>query len=294
MSKVRLLVIAMVALATALALRGIVRLVEWTRPLTLAIVVPGGKVPAAEQALRPIYPYSVIPGGAYTPDELRTAVARDPIVRDHYKDFDLKAARLVTLAADRYQSVSYRINDKVYWTKAKLRIPKGEVLLTDGIHFARTRCGNRLCAAAPQTTVSVAPIKSLSLPPFTPQLLAKQEVSLPLAPVLAEVPPQGLEFEAPRLLPYVPPIPTMPGNTAENWAPVEGTSPPVPVVPGYPIVPMPFPPGFAPQPPNVIAEVPEPASVYLFVAASAISLWLITRWIRRESDRASESTEDES
>jgi hypothetical protein len=295
MSKARLLLVTLAALVTALGLDGLLQFIRWAQPLTLAIVAPGGKVPPADRALRPIYPYSVIPGGAYSPDELRNAISKDSVVRDHYKDFDVKVTRLVTLSADRYQSVSYRIKNKVYWTRRKIRIPKGEVLLTDGIHFARTRCGNRLCAAPlPQTTFSIAPLKALSLPPFTPQLLAKNELMLPAAPVLAELPAQpGLEFELPRVGPYVPPTPEMPGNTAENWPPIEVTSPPLPIIPGYPILPGSPPPVFSPQPPPVVAEVPEPSSIYLFIAASAVSLWLMTRWIREDRNANDQITGDE-
>jgi len=289
MSKRRLLVIALAALATALGLRVTERFARLARPLTLAIVVPGGSVTPAERALRPIYPYSVIPGGAYTPDELRNAIARDPVVRSHYKDFDLKAARLVTLTADRYQSVSYRIKDNVYWTRRKIRIPKGEVLLTDGVHFARTRCGNRLCATPPaQATLRIAPLKALSLPPFTPKLLAEGGISLPEGPVLAESPVE-LPVELPRLGPYVPPPSEMSGNTAiEKWLPLEAISTPVPVAGGYPVLgggpSSPQQPSFVPQPPVIVGEVPEPSSVYLFLAASAISLWLITRWMRHDAE----------
>jgi hypothetical protein len=49
-----------------------------------------------------------------------------------------------------------------------------------------------------------------------------------------------------------------------------------------------------PPPPTRISEVPEPASVYLFVGAFLVSLWLITRLIRKNRDAAQETTEIES
>ncbi len=292
MTKRRLLVIVLSALATALALQGLRRFVEWSRPLTLAIVLPEGDVSSAERALRPIYPYSVIPGGAYSPAELRYSAAQDSVIRKHYADFDLKSTKLVTLGSDRYQYVSFRVRDRVYWTGRKIRIPKGEALLTDGVHFARTRCGNRLSATRPQETFSLPSTTALSLPPFTTQLLSKQEVSLPSAPTLGELAQAGseLEFEVPRLAPYVPVTSIMPGNGAENWPPINVVPPPTPITPGYPFVPVtPLTP-VPPPPPALIAEVPEPASIYLFVAAFAVSLWLITRWMRDDAD----ATEDES
>lgn len=305
MSKKRLLVIAASALVTALVLRGLFSFVEWARPLTLAIVMPGGNITPAERALRPIYPYSVIPGGAYSPEELRRSADNDTIVRDHFKDFDLKAARLVTLSNDRYQYVSFRIKNHVYWTHRKLRIPKGEVLLTDGVHFARTRCGNRLCDARQSDTVALPSYRMLSLPNFSPQLLAKNQVTLPPGPTLAEnTPGPGLEFDLPRLAPFVPPTPNLPGPI-ENWPPVGNvTPPPTPMLPGYPVfpvspniptnsVPPTFPPIGTPTPPTSISTVPEPASIYLFLAALGISLWVMHRWMREERDGATVAKEDE-
>jgi hypothetical protein len=294
MRKKRLLVITASALATALALHGLFRLFEWARPLTLAIVIPGGMVTPAERALRPIYPYSVIPGGAYSAEELRRSVANDSVVRDHYKDFNVKDTHVVTLANDRYQYVSFRIKNKVFWTRRKLRIPKGEVLLTDGVHFARTRCGNRLCNA-PQslTTFALPSYRVLSLPNFSPQLLARNEVSLPPGPTLAEGTP-GPTFEISRLAPYVPPAPPLPGPVG-NWPPINITPPPAPIIPGHPFIPVPpnFPPITTQPPPRSISSVPEPASIYLFVAALAVSLWLMSRWMRDDRDSAPPTKEDE-
>lgn len=305
MSKKRLLVIAASALVTALALHGLFRFAEWARPLTLAIVMPGGSVTPAERALRPIYPYSVIPGGAYSPEELRHSVDNDKVVRDHYKDFDLRAVRLVTLTNDRYQYVSFRIKNNVYWTHRKLRIPKGEVLLTDGVHFARTRCGNQLGNAPQSQTFALPSYRMLSLPNFSPQLLAKNEVTLPPGPTLAEMTPGPvLAFEIPRLAPFVPPAPTVPGP-AETWPPIGNViPPPTPFIPGYPVfpgspnipvnsVPPTFPPIGTQPPPTSISTVPEPASIYLFLAALGISLWMMYRWMREDRDGVPHVKEDE-
>src|SRR5579875_222177 len=146
MYKVRLLLISLCALLTAFTLRELHLLIEYGKPLNLLAVSGNAQVSAYERSLRPVWPYSVIPGGAYNADELRYYISKDKVVRDHYADFDIDHARLVTLTEDRYQYVSYRIKNVVYWTQRKQRIRKGEVLITDGKNFARTRCGNRLCA----------------------------------------------------------------------------------------------------------------------------------------------------
>jgi hypothetical protein len=49
-------------------------------------------------------------------------------------------------------------------------LPKGEMLISDGHHFARTRCGNRVSTSPPpggKLTQGSGPIADLSLPPFS-------------------------------------------------------------------------------------------------------------------------------
>jgi hypothetical protein len=92
----------------------------------------------------PYFPYSVIPGGAYTRAELEKALQADSVAAAHYSDFNVAKAHVITLDSDRLSYVSFRKGDKVYWTSHQIRLKKGETLLTDGVHFARTRCGNRL------------------------------------------------------------------------------------------------------------------------------------------------------
>jgi hypothetical protein len=75
---------------------------------------------------------------------LRNAVGNDPVVAAHYGDFDITKARLASVEEDRLVYVSYRIADRVFWTSKKLMLPKGETVITDGTHEARTRCGNRI------------------------------------------------------------------------------------------------------------------------------------------------------
>lgn len=96
----------------------------------------------AASAARPIYNGSVIPGGAYSPDELRAAMDRDPVVAAHYRRAAVGEMRAVTLTAGRAAYVSYRVNDRVYWTRRRVWIRPGETVLTDGVTSVRARCGN--------------------------------------------------------------------------------------------------------------------------------------------------------
>lgn len=128
--------------------------------ITPRIVTPVSQTLSVPSSLRRIYPYSVIPGGAYNSAELRNAAMDDPLVHDHYRDFDLTRTRLVILRESRRQYVSYRMGSEIFWTKKRLLIPKGEVLLTDGTHYARTRCGNRLTDTAHKETSSFEPFSA--------------------------------------------------------------------------------------------------------------------------------------
>ncbi len=179
---------------------------------------------AAARAARPtkfrarvpsIYPYSVVPGGLKDPGDLRYASLRDYVVRRHYARFDFSNARLLRAAEAREVYLSYRIRDTVFWTRKKIRLRRGELLLTDGTITARARCGNQISDTAkpevsdeePAEDVLDQPVASVAAAPSWPirPLLAPPDL-----PVGQPSPPQlyGSFF-----FPYVPvsvPIPSKP------------------------------------------------------------------------------------
>jgi hypothetical protein len=156
---------------------------------------------------RTVYPYSVIAGGAQSPQELREAMAVDPVVAQHYADFDIAKARRVTLDAPKLVYVSYRIGNKVFWTKHKLALRKGEAMLSDGSNMARTRCGNR---------VSVMPVR-----PNAPAEPSSSELDGPEFPAITSS-PYLAAFSAP-----------MPGGSMQSpGGPVASL---VPVAPFFPL-----------------------------------------------------------
>jgi hypothetical protein len=130
---------------------------ERMRKTALGMTLPAASVapaPSAEQALpaKPVYRNSVIPGGVHSAADLAAAIARDPVIRAHYANFNVATTRVVRLEQARMVHVSYRIGDTIYWTKKKVQLAQGELLLSDGTHLARTRCGNRI-ADEPQGPV---------------------------------------------------------------------------------------------------------------------------------------------
>lgn len=93
---------------------------------------------------RPVYPYSVVPGGVQDVKELKWVAEHDPVVAAHYAGFDYARAQVVRLTLARTAYVSYRIGNHIYWTRHRLTLKKGEKLITDGHITARTRCANRV------------------------------------------------------------------------------------------------------------------------------------------------------
>jgi hypothetical protein len=93
---------------------------------------------------RPVYPYSVIPGGVEDAKELKWVAEHDPVVGAHYAGFDYDHARIVRLTLAETVYLSYRIGNHIYWTRHRLTLHKGEKVLTDGKITARIRCANRV------------------------------------------------------------------------------------------------------------------------------------------------------
>ena len=107
-------------------------------------------VPAAAKRVQ--YRYSVIPRGVFSAEELEGAIGADPVVAAHYQSFDAAGARLVHLERPRLAYVSYRLGDRVFWTRKPVHLPAGESLLSDGTNVVRTRCGNRVSDVPGETS----------------------------------------------------------------------------------------------------------------------------------------------
>jgi hypothetical protein len=204
--------------------------------------------PGSDYTSRTFFPYSIVPGGVESVQELKNAVAHDPMVAAHYADFDLSRARVAVVERDRAVYVSYRLGNRVYWMTKTLQLHQGETIITDGKNEARTRCGNRISdipinLVAPieprvDAMDGTAPILTVEnqLPPAFPQALLAR--NLGLAPGLAPF------VEGPSSLSETPGGPATGGEIIPPaYFPIVGgggggsPSPEIPIVPIVPVIP---------------------------------------------------------
>jgi hypothetical protein len=211
---------------------------------------------------RPIFPYSIIPGGVRDAHELQNAATSDSVVARHYSDFRISQARTIQLNRPLAMYVSYRRKNQVYWTKNRMVIPAGESLIWDGENLARVRCANRLSAIAAKPVAASEPTtEELSEPTFVPPLLAQL------------LPGEGGEI-----------FPRDPGALLAA-GPLAGpvTTPNAPGLPVLPPILVPgVPPFFASIPvPPLPVSTPEPSSFWLLAAGAALTAVFAACSLRR-------------
>jgi hypothetical protein len=235
------------------------------------------------RSARLVYPYSVVPGGIASLDELKRAIAADPTIAAHYAGFDLSNARVTSLGRDRLAYVSYRKDNRIFWTRKKVRLAKSEQVITDGVRIIRERCGN-LVSEWEQSPTSPSEPPAAVLDSAPPSETIAPEPSVDIAQTAAEAAtPSHPAISASQQDPgnsfwYVPPILLSPGgggggtSTGPSAPPVVPTPqvrPRPPVGPRPPVIPPPV------NPPPVIA-VPEPSTLLLLLAGLPL-LWLFLR-----------------
>lgn len=241
------------------------------------------------RSIRPVYPYSVISGGVYSARELRDSTVHDPIVASHYVGFDIAHAKLVRTTVPTLRYVSYREINQVIWTRKPLRIPKGELLLSDGVSFARARCGNRLSSTPVGPAHENGPDVELSIPD-----IEAARSTLPLA-ANSVGPVDMLSIAELRLA--QPAMDSSHSSSEDVYSPLESAVEPIyanPIVttpiiigPGLPVPGTPaslnplFPVSAASQPP--VAPVPEPATEWQ--VASTLAMGFILLLVFRRATR---------
>jgi hypothetical protein len=169
---------------------------------------------------RPVYPYSIVAGGVRDAQELKWAAEHDPVVAAHYAGFDYDHARVVRLVLARTAYVSYRIGNRVYWTRRRITLKKGETLLTDGNITARTRCANRV-EEAPQVAFSSSEPPALKFDEPFPTL--GTATSNPPVPYDSSL----LSHSTPPALGPTPPLNLYDPFGSGIWTPI--SPPPVPI-----------------------------------------------------------------
>jgi hypothetical protein len=170
---------------------------------------------------RPVYPYSVVAGGVEDARELKWVAEHDPVVAAHYAGFDYDHARVVRLVLARTAYVSYRIGNHVYWTRHRIKLRKGEKVITDGRMTARARCANRIEEVPSQATSSSEPPVAKFEEPVhpgegtavqnPPQPFQSALLNRPAMPGMGPMPPLSVfnPFEGSNWTPIVPPpLPT--------------------------------------------------------------------------------------
>ena len=136
------------------------------------------------RAARENYPFSVIPGGVLDWQELSDSIKRDPVAREHYRDLNPDQLWAERVRQPMQAYVSYRKGEMVYWTDHPVNIAQGEIVLTDGKHIVRARCGNRVEVKKP------TPLPGRIAPPEVPPPDVVFEVPLPaLIPPSVMAPP---------------------------------------------------------------------------------------------------------
>lgn len=211
-----------------------------------------GALPAVQIAQPRLFPYSVIPGGVRSAEELRAAIAHDPFVAELYAHFDLSRAHVVRLTKNREVYVSYRLGDRIYWTKKRLLLRAGETVITDGKHEARTRCGNRISETPVEPVFQNEPKSAATDAPPEIPLFADNSEALPPLPLDSS--------------PVDPSVPSLPAFPLPPSQPQVYNIPP----PDFPIIG-----GGPPSFPNVIPPPPPPVSTPEPNALSMIALGLL-------------------
>ena len=156
-------------------------------------------VSAKQPLAHPVFPFSLVSGGVYSPGELKRALATSDSLRTHYKNFDFKHVRLIRIQNNTQAFVSYRKDGRIFWTKRKLTLHAGELVLADGHYLVRARCANQI-SFVPQDPVDTTPsdvegrldVPSVTSVPMPMDYTRLREVGSPLLPPMQVAPPTTL------------------------------------------------------------------------------------------------------
>ncbi|MGA9528400.1 MAG: hypothetical protein WBS24_09810 [Terriglobales bacterium] len=166
---------------------------------------------------RPVYQYSLAPGGFHSVQEIRAAL-HDPLLAKAYETLDFNKLHARRLTKDTCAFVQSRKNGAIFWTKRCVQIHAGEIMWTDGSHSLLARCGNQIAYTPqePQIELEAAAlnevIADIAVPDIPDEVDALQE-QVPEAPLGSVNQPAP-----PPLAPYPLPPPTVPGVPSRKIA----------------------------------------------------------------------------
>lgn len=141
-----------------------------------------------------VYPWSVVAGGVDSSKAMGKAMAADPVVGAHYAGLQPDSFHPERLTEKKQGYVSYRIRDKIYWTRRMVTLAAGEQVLTDGKTLVRGRCGNLFSETPREPVAPLAeepPEKKMDEPVRAAQLMPTPEMR-------AEAPVAIEKFENPK------------------------------------------------------------------------------------------------
>ena len=137
--------------------------------------------------------FAVVCGGLRTTAEIMSAILS-------YPNITFGAMSESTMPADGYFFMAYKKSGKIYYTKHKVLVHKGERILTDGKYAILMRCGNLILL----DIVLANPTSDVEPSPTDLGGVATPETETPVA-VMPPAPPENLDTIAPTISPNSPP-----------------------------------------------------------------------------------------
>ncbi len=187
----------------------------------------------AARLSRPIYPMSVIPGGAWSVAELQRHLKRDPVARASFTEHAERVGDPDLLAHVEVRRIEkpvryhtqLRRGDELLWSKGRVTIRPGEKAFfdrRDGTMVARARCGNVVVSKLPPgaRTVPAPPEPPVGRKPPVPGV---EKVTKKTPPLSAQAPPPLQAGPEPD------PFPPAPSSNWTDPTPEDSpTGPPLP------------------------------------------------------------------
>lgn len=178
------------------------------------------------RAARPVVPFSIVPGGVRSPKEIEDSMIADPVARKLYANIRLRSLVVTRLTKAQDLYAAFRIGDEVHWTKRKLHIPAGELILTDGSNIIRARCGNLLASELPLPKPKEAPFEppvivfDIGIPPLFPGVVAIPAKPAPTSGVMIAKTEPAEPLSESMTAPPTPKVSTPPSDPPTYWPPM--------------------------------------------------------------------------